>query len=679
MKTTPITVVLTLLTSATSTYVYASSNKSSNKPTEIVITAKGQSISSSATRLAIPTHESPRTVETVTKDDLPDANPSRIENHFSYVPGVTAGISQGGLSTSAVIRGFGTTGGQVFVNGYKDNERFYVRDLSTVERVEILKGHSSVLYGSGSPGGTLNYITKHPVSREINTATITLGNRDLKRLSLDKGGLLKDDDSVSYRLVATAQDAEHFYDNASNDRWVIAPSMRWKLSDRDEVRLDLEVAHTNTPFLFGTVYAKGQFLFDKSYIDPRAKSDRDFYNLRSVWNHSFSDKWSLHTSLASYHTKRDDLLIGFFYKTDEETLRGYYRDVQDDYTQYTTRTELRGVNLGRKNNHNIIIGIEKNKDSGAITANRITDFTLDVHNPQFDTDFRQLTGQERKYTIKNAEAGIYAIDKIDLNSAWNLLIGGRYSAYETNFIEDSDNKLRDQHTTSKSVALNYHPSPSLALYGSIAQSFSPNSGQDRNNNFFDPKEAVQYELGVRMSSNDKKHAFHAALYQIDQDNLLTSDPIDRDYKILVGAKRHRGLETAITSQLSSQVNVTANYSYLDARITKNNDGLAGNTALNAPKHSGAVRLSYKPASLPKMTAHVGMVAVGKRQGDSKNTFTVPGYGRIDIGAQYKHHKTTYSLNIANAFDKDYIAASYLEDDLYRGAPRTIWFSASHSF
>jgi len=674
-----LSVVLVVFISTLSTVAIAYDNS----PIEIIITGTGSHASSAATRLPVITHESPRTVETITTGELSDTSPSRIEDTFSSVPGVNAGITQGGLSTAAIIRGFGTTGGQVFVNGHRDNERYFIRDFSTIEYVEILKGHSSVLYGSGAPGGTLNYITKKPTKKSgtdtPNAASMTLGNRNLTRLSVDYNGLLSDDYSLSYRLVATAQDADHFYDNASNDRWIVAPSFLWKPSSQDEVRLDLEVAHTNTPFLFGTVYAKGQFLYDQSYIDPRASSDRDFTNIRSTWDHSFNSAWSLHSALAYYQTKRDDKHIGFFYKFDEDTLRGYYREVQDDYSQYLARTELRGMHLGRGNNHNLIIGIEQTKDNGLITANRIIDFTLDIQNPQFDTDFGQLTGRQRQFRIKNAETGLYALDKIDLSNAFNLMVGGRYSTYETDFSENRDIKLRDQNTTSKSLALNYHPTKQFALYGSIAQSFSPNSGQDRNNNFFAPKKALQYELGMRNSSTDKKHSFHAALFQIDQDNLLTSNPQDRDVKILAGARRHRGLETTLVSQLSPELKVTTNYSYLDAVITKNNDGLQGNTPTNAPKHSGSVQLLYSPTTMNNTTLNLGIVGAGKRLGNSKNTFTVPAYTRFDIGAKYKHRKTTYSLNISNAFNKDYIAVSYLEDDLYRGAPRTIWLSASHKF
>lgn len=647
------------------------------KPTEIVITATGTQGSVSATRLPIDAHENPRSVETVGKDDLDNSNPSRIEDQFSYLSGVTDAITQGGFNTSAFIRGFGTTGGQVFVNGHLDNTRFYIRDYSTIERVEILKGHSSVLYGSGSPGGSINYITKKPSKYAKDSIGFTLGSRKLKRFSLDKNGNLSKDDSLSYRLIATGQGADHFYDNASNDRWVVAPSFLWKPNSKNEVSVDLEVANTNMPFLFGTVYAKGQFQYDQSYIDPRARSDRNFYNFRSVWSHRFNDKWNVHTNVAYYKTKRKDLLIGLNYKVDENTLQGYYRKVQDDHSQYITRAEVRGINVGKKSNHNIIFGIEKNKDNGLIDADLITDFYLNIQNPQFDTDFSQLVPKVRQYRIKNSEVGIYAIDKIDLNEKWNLLVGGRYSSYETDFLEDGLLKLRSHRAMSKSIALNYHPTKSFSVYGSAAESFFPNSGQDRNKNFFDPKEALQYELGFRKLG--KRYSFQTSVFQIVRDNLLTADPENRQYRILAGEETVRGFETAVVGTLTPQLDVKATATYLDAEVTKSNNGFQGNTPANVPKYSGSIRFSYRPEALQNASFKLGIVAVGKKPGNRRNELTVPSYGRVDFGVKHKHQKTTYSLNVRNVFDKKYVAAAYGESYVYRGAPRTVWFSANYKF
>ena len=204
----------------------------------------------------------------------------------------------------------------------------------------------------------------------------------------------------------------------------------------------------------------------------------------------------------------------------------------------------------------------------------------------------------------------------------------------------------------------------------------------KNNDYFDPKEGLLYEVGLRYADPKNKNDFKAGIYQLTQSNLTTTDPTDRDYQILAGERQIKGLEISATTRLSNQLNLSLGYSYMDGEITRNNDGLQGNIPGNLPTHSGSLNFSYTVADgiAKGLKLNLGMVAVSRRQVSDRNKFTVPGYTRFDFNARYAYSKKTeISFSVKNILDKDYIAAPIVEDVLVEGYPRRVLLSVMHQF
>jgi len=177
--------------------------------------------------------ETPATVNTLSGEFLEAINARRLEDALAYVPGVAFDTgTTGGAFPSINIRGFSSqssTSGDVFVDGLVVNRRAYVPDLSLYDRVEILKGASSLLYGTARPGGIVQYVSKRPQAEQNTEMTFSAGSYDLKRASIDSTGTLNDDKSVLYRLIATAQDANQTFHGRNSDvsydeRYIVAPT-----------------------------------------------------------------------------------------------------------------------------------------------------------------------------------------------------------------------------------------------------------------------------------------------------------------------------------------------------------------------------------------------------------------------------------------------------------------------
>lgn len=164
----------------------------------------------------------PYSVGVVNQGLLQDSLSYRLEDVAQFVSGVQASSADSGFNTDLRIRGF-TTAGSAYLDGVLDNQRFQVRDMALIERVDVLKGHSSVLYGAGSPGGTVNYVSKKPLANATHQLSYATGSYDFNRLVADSTGPLNADKTLLYRVIATGQLSNSFMENVTNDRATVAP------------------------------------------------------------------------------------------------------------------------------------------------------------------------------------------------------------------------------------------------------------------------------------------------------------------------------------------------------------------------------------------------------------------------------------------------------------------------
>lgn len=633
-----------------------------------------------ATRTQASTLATPFSLGVVNQTLLQDSMVLRLEDTAMFISGVQPSSADSGFNTDLRIRGF-TTASSAYLDGVQDNQHFQVRDMALVERVEVLKGHSSVLYGSGSPGGTVNYISKKPLDQFQHVVSYEIGSYDFNRGVVDSTGPLNEDKTVLYRVIAAGQLAEDFRDNITHDRVTVAPSLTWTYRPGGSVNVGFEYSNQNQPYRFDNVYTQNHVVYDRSYVDPRTRSDRHYWRFSAAIKQMLSDIWSLHFASHYFHVERKDLLFGFFTFKTPTTLSGYYRDIHDHYDQYNLRSELHGQFELFGNQHHLISGVERNASDNRLNSDRrIGDYTLDVYDPVFNYPIPATTRLDRD--LRQLEYGFYVNDRIDINRFWHVTGGMRYSLFNgDSFQNDVLVPVTDQDAFTFNAGLSFTPVDDVAGYFSYSQSFQPNSGTDRNLNYLPAKQGEMYELGVKSVWFDKRLNLSAALYQLTQNNLPSRDPLDPDYSVANGAVRGRGFELDISGQILESLQVVANYSLMGSEFIRNSD-LQGNTFRSTPRQSGTLWGHYRLpiAGLPgQFKIGGGVVFVGRRFGDDANSFEVPGYIRPDLVAHYQIGQFDFRFKVENILDKRYVGSSIYDDTVIQGNRQTALFLVAMRF
>ena len=627
--------------------------------------------------------DSTQSINVIDQALIGDNAADRVENVLFWLPGVSPSSSSAGYSTAFSTRGFHSKG-DLFFNGHRDNGQFFIRDLATVERVEILKGHGSVLYGSGTPGATLNYISLRPRSQPLTRFRLTLGSDRFLRNVLDTTGPVGTTRNLHYRLIVAAQDGDSsIYDNVEKRRWTVFPSLQWHYSQYGSLRLETERSYDKQPYYFGTVYTQGRILYDSSYVFPQARSDRHFGRVGLYWQHRFGKRIELRAAISHFTTRRNDILAGFYYKKNESALAGYYRLVKDAYRQESVKLELIGDLTTARLDHRLLLGVEYNSNHDKVKSKRnVGGFTLDPFKPDFNVNLSDLPLTTNNYITDNRETGLYLFDRISLSPAWALELGTRRSDFDAH-IRDKDGSY-DSDRTNNSVSSNtlgvvWRPRENSSYYFNVSESFKPNWGTDRNNRFFAPRETRQLEAGIRYRLADGRWSIESAIYRLTQKNLLKKDPEDREYWVLAGERQSGGLDLSLQYQPAPAFSLISTYSYTEARYAGRDNPNEGNTPASIPRHSGSIRVNYRPSEKPAWRFWSGVIAVDERFGDDANSFKIPGYALLNAGAQYHKKELKLTLSMTNALDKRYIAASFTDDDIYQGSRRTVRFSVAHGF
>ena len=372
---------------------------------------------------------------------------------------------------------------------------------------------------------------------------------------------------------------------------------------------------------------------------------------------------------------RDDLLMGFFYKLNENSLKGHWIDSDNHYWQLNTKLELIGNTHIANTQHHVTFGLASNKADNNLDAIRSTDFTLDPYAPSFDRPEPRDSAVFRGFHYRDKDNHVYIIDNMRLTEQLAITADVRYSTFfNTNRLTNT--VAVDKNALTSSLGASWQPHNNITLYGGYATSFEPNTGVSRQGDYFEPLEAEQLEAGLRWYPTSAITT-EIALYDLTQQNLLTRDPIDPDYQTPTGARRSRGIEIDATLALHDAYQLQVAYSHTKNKYIEDFYGRLGKTASGIARNTGALRLHWQPPAQPNWDAYVGLIGVGKRYGDAANSFSLPGYGRLDAGIRYQDQQTTYRLNIENLMDKRYIAAAFADDDLYQGKRRTINASVSY--
>ncbi|RUT07363.1 ferrichrome-iron receptor [Dulcicalothrix desertica PCC 7102] len=661
-----------------------------DNPIELVVTGEldGYRVpnASTATKTDTPLRDIPGSIQVIPRQILEDQNTTRIQDALQNVSSVNRQGNYGGTDAGGYnIRGFAQEGN--FRNGLADNDFFSSVDTANIERIEVLKGPASVLFGQVEPGGIINVVTKQPLSTPYYSADFSAGNYAFYRPSFDISGPLTSDGSLLYRLNVAYQNAGSFRDFNFTERVFVAPVITWNISERSSLTFDFEYQNNNYLFDRGlpSVGDRPAAIPINRFIGlPESIYDDSTLRAGYRFEHQFSKDWQLRNAFSFVFGKSaGTYAIGGYELIDDQFSPIYVGRDNFSRETYTIQTEL----VGRFNTgsivHQPLFGVELRRNVWEYNSFDVPDpILLDIFNPNYDVDFPAIPDEKTSsYTTRRDTLGIYLQDQITFADNLKLLVGGRFDAFQRN--EDFGTPDEESLSAfSPRVGIVYQPIKPISLYASYTQSFQPDRflGRSATSDPFKPTRGTQYEVGIKGDINEKLSATLAA-YQITKTNVVTLDPNNPDFSVQVGEQRSRGIELDISGEILPGWSIITSYAYTDAITTQDNNIPVGNQLINVPTHAASLWTTYElqNGNLKGLGFSLGLYYVGERNADLENTSILPSYFRTDSAIYYKRDNWRLALNFRNLFNQTYYETSQSRDIIYPGAPFTVIGSFSIQF
>ncbi|MDV3348998.1 TonB-dependent siderophore receptor [Leptothoe sp. LEGE 181152] len=649
------------------------------------------------TRTVTPILEVPQSIQVVPEPVLEDQNALTLNDALRNVSGVQPSFASARSPvTAVVIRGFNVD--NLLLNGLRDSTFTDLGiGLTNVERVEVLKGPASVLYGLGDLGGTINVVTKQPLRESFYELEYTVDNFGLHRPAIDLSGPLNADRTVLYRFNAAGEFGENFVDFEDIDsRPFVAPALTWQIDDDTTLTLEANYLRNNTtgdaPSLpaVGTVIdnPNGEIDLDVNLGEPDlTETQEQVTRIGYRLEHQLDAHWAIRSEFsgAFFRELTNTIAFPLGLLPDQRTLLRALVDVDTDRDSYVLNNSVvGGFNTGSVD-HQLLVGVELAREN--VTDRLVANFLdpIDIFDPVYTPDNVGFEVLRQDVFSRTDSLGIYAQDQISFTDDLILVLGGRFDiagVSNDDAIAQTDEFQQDE-AFSPRVGLVYQPSDDVSLYGSYTRSFTPQAGQTFTGDSFRPERGTQYELGVKANLLQDKLFANLAFFDLTRTNVLTNDPDNSLFQIQTGEQRSRGIELDVQGEILPGWNVIASYALTDAEITEDEVFEEGNTLFNVPRHGGSLWTVYElqQGSLEGLGFGLGLFFVGERDGDLDNTFELPSYVRSDALVYYQRDRFRAQLNVQNLFDIDFFEASRSGNDLeiIPGQPLTVSAKVSWQF
>ncbi|MEH2447973.1 MAG: TonB-dependent siderophore receptor [Nostoc sp.] len=673
-----------------STQTQPKPSTNSDQPIELVVTGEqdGYSVpdATTATRTDTPLRDIPQSIQAIPQTVIKDQGITRIVDAVRNVSGAVITSGYGNVFGDVTLRGFGgaSTLRDGFLNG---NGSFFVSG-DNIDRVEVLKGPASVLYGQVSPGGVVNYVTKRPLSEPYYSADFTVGSYDLYKPILDLSGPLTQDKKLLYRLIVSNENSRSFRDFIYNRIFFISPSLTYKISDATTLNFAYEYLDAKSGFDQGFLPIPISFKLprNRNFDEPFGYQIIQTHLVNVTLDHQFSDN----LRLRSAFTGRFDYLDGIYayidgsLQEDGRTLKRSPASGVSYRDNFALQTDLIGKFNTGSVAHQLLFGFElsrqTSRDTGYFYNGQYDEFpSIDIFNPTYGLGRLNLFTLDRfgPASILSTQA-IYLQDQVTLLPNLKLLIGGRYD-FVKNGTQEIDSLFYDE-AFSPRVGIVYQPIEPISIYASYSKSFQPNNAQTANKLFIDPSRGTQYEVGVKAELFDQRLSATLAAYDIAKTNIAIPDPQNPDYSIAVGEGKSRGIELDVAGEILPGWKVIASGNLNDAYVSEDSDPTRiGKRFEGVPYHGASLWTTYEfqRGNLKGLQFGAGFFFVGERIANQRDPFSVPSYIKTDASISYKRDNWQAALNLKNIFNINYFEVSGYT--IYPQAPFTVQGTISVNF
>jgi iron complex outermembrane receptor protein len=650
--------------------------------------------SATATKTDTPLIETPQSISVVGAQEIETLKSQSVSEAFGYVAGVARVEGVDRTTESLMIRGFEAwaDNGSLYRDGikYGVNLNNGTQEPYGLERIELLKGAASVLYGAAAPGGIVNTVSKRPTADALRELNVELGSFSRKQVSGDFGGALDAAGEWSYRLTFLQRDSDTFVDHVPDDRTYVAPALKWQPSAATSLTLLSEYQRDRTAYVYG-LPVEGTVLPNPNGRIPRErfqgepgfdKYDNERWSIGYLFEHAFNQDLKLRQNLRYFHqtNERPFIYTTTWTTADQREVERFAIHAEDRSRAVTADTSLEYRLSTGAIVHTMLLGLDYNTQRHAQTTAEASVAPLDLFTPTYGSPIGAMTpiGTRRN---EDDRTGLYFQDQMKIADKWVVLLGGRqdWSHSDAKRARSSEwtREKTDDFTAKAGVV--YLAGNGLAPFFSYSQSFQPEAGLDRNDNRFKPSEGEQYELGIRYQPANSDTLLSATVYDLTKTNVSVTDPVDPTFSAQLGKVRSRGLELEARTRVGRNVNLIAAYAYTDARTTKSSPltpELDGVRTGGVPYNQASAWADYDFGGLGVrgLKAGVGVRYVDSTTGSFVNV-TVPSFTLFDAMISYTTGAWRLALNANNVADKTYVASCTYA--CFYGEPRRVVATAGY--
>ncbi|GLO56776.1 ferric siderophore receptor [Pseudomonas putida] len=657
--------------------------------------------SATASKTSSALADTPRSVSVVTRQRMDDQQSQTLTEVLGYVPGIFSPPFAGGDGQAGdlfFIRGFNATdyGYGLLRDGLRVQGNRY--DTSSepygLERVEVFRGPTSILYGENAPGGVVNLVSKRPTAEARGEVQLSYGSHNRRQLGVDVSGPLNDEGNVLGRLVMMGRNADTQVDHQPDDRLYIAPSLTLNFDEFNSLTVlatyqrDRTLMELGYPAA-GTLLHNPNGKIDKDQLSGNPDWDnfeRETWSLGYEFSHRFNDTWQFRQNSRYMQSRidRQEMWPGSLNNGGFGTTLG--NTAYDRYNKsiaYSLDNQFEGHFISGAFDHTFLVGASLDRTSFNQDWDAGDGGTINVFNPVWNGKPSTPLHVQNALLDQNMY-GLYSQLQTKVDN-WVLLLGGRLDRVNSQFrnkagtlnaqadMDSWDSKFTWQ------TGVMYQFENGLSPYFSYSTAFAPTQQTESKSGPLDPTTSEQYEVGIKYEPKGWNTAFTASVYDLRKKDDVLFDSSVGDYR-QIGASRAKGVELELNSDLSENLNLTAAYTYTDSRITKDVAGslYEDHQMTGVPRNQASVWSTYRFRDGLLKGLQIGG---GVRHFDSTFAYTPASlYGKLDTGdVTLVDAKVGYTLdenwsvevNARNLFDKEYVAGCNNAGRCYWGEERTL--------
>jgi iron complex outermembrane receptor protein len=656
--------------------------------------------------------EAPRSISVATRQQMEDRGVHSLDDAVRYMPGITA--SSYGSDTRIDwlrVRGFEPT---QYLDGLALPRGIYANpkpETWNLDRLALLRGRASSVYGQTPPGGLLDMVSRRPSAEASSEIQLQYGSDNHRQINFASTGKIDEAGQFLYGISGVVRDSDTQIDHIENKRYNIAPSLTWNIDDDTRLTLLTQFTRDDTGVtsqfypIQGTKIDMpfGKISHHKNLGDPDYDFyDRTYYALGYAFEHRLNDVWQFKQNLC--YTKSDLAFQTVTVNSYNPSFAGFTVDNQGNVGRGTTNVDEDISQFAVDNNfqadfatgdirHTLLLGLDHQRSNDNYTSIFGSAPDINVNNPVYGQTIVRPPRSSAFYDYdqKTTQTGLYVQDQMALDQ-WRLTLGGRedWVHTSTRFFnkDDATNTQRDK-AFSGNAAISYVFDSGFVPYLSYAESFQPTAGADATaTDSFKPTEGKQWELGIKYQPPGSKTLLSAAVYDLTQKNVSVNSIVNNvTITSQTGEVKVKGLELEAVSDVTDNLKVIAAYTLAKSEVQKGVD--KGNRLQLMPNQQASLWTDYTWHSgvLDGFGIGGGVRYTGNTYGDKGNTWLgkADAYTVFDAAVHYDLGRldnslkgASLALNATNLFDKDYISTC---DGFYcyYGDQRSVVASATYKW